>query len=117
MPVGSVQPYDPPGSGPSSNTPPARRIAALDQLRGTIMVLMALDHASYFIARMHSREFWGTALPDYADALPFVLRAATHICAPGFFLLMGAGMAMLSEARRASGWTPARLSRFFFCAA
>ncbi len=77
------------------------------------MVLMALDHASYFIARMHSREFWGTALPDYADALPFVLRAATHICAPGFFLLMGAGMAMLTEARRASGWSPARLSRVF----
>ena len=77
------------------------------------MVLMALDHASYFIARMHSREFWGTALPDYAAALPFVLRGVTHICAPGFFLLMGAGMAMLAAARQAAGWSPARLTRFF----
>ena len=77
------------------------------------MVLMAIDHASYFIARTHSREFWGTSLPDYAAALPFVLRAASHICAPGFFLLMGAGMAMLAEARRASGWSSARLRRFF----
>ncbi len=109
----SDRPYENPVDGPSAYVAPPRRIAALDALRGTIMVLMALDHASYFIARMHSREFWGTALPDYASALPFVLRATTHICAPGFFLLMGAGMAMLSEARRASGWTPARLSRFF----
>ncbi|MDJ0989313.1 MAG: heparan-alpha-glucosaminide N-acetyltransferase domain-containing protein [Desulfobacterales bacterium] len=109
----SARPYENPADGPSSYDAPSRRIAALDALRGTIMILMALDHASYFIARMHSREFWGTALPDYASALPFVLRATTHICAPGFFLLMGAGMAMLSEARRASGWTPARLSRFF----
>ena len=77
------------------------------------MVLMALDHASYFVARMHSREFWGTALPDYSAALPFVLRAVTHICAPGFFLLMGAGMAMFYDARRAAGWSTARLTRFF----
>ena len=113
MRMGSVRPYDNPVDGPSPYAAPSGRIPALDNLRGTIMVLMALDHASYFIARVHSREFWGTALPYYADALPFILRAATHICAPGFFLLMGAGMAMLAEARRASGWSPARLSRFF----
>ncbi len=113
MPMGSARPYDPPGVRPSSTAPAPRRIAALDELRGTIMVLMALDHASYFIARMHSREFWGTSLPDYADALPFVLRVATHICAPGFFVLMGAGMAMLAESRRSAGWPPARLRRFF----
>ncbi len=89
------------------------RIAALDQLRGAIMALMALDHASYFVARMHSREFWGTALPDYASTLPFVLRGVTHICAPGFFLLMGVGMAMLAASRQAAGWSPARLTRFF----
>jgi uncharacterized membrane protein len=77
------------------------------------MVLMALDHASFFIARMHSREFWGTALPDYATVLPFVLRGLTHICAPGFFLLMGAGMAMLTASRSAAGWSQARIVRFF----
>jgi uncharacterized membrane protein len=77
------------------------------------MVLMALDHASFFIARMHSREFWGTALPAYASALPFILRGLTHICAPGFFLLMGVGMAMLSASRRADGWSPGHLTRFF----
>jgi uncharacterized membrane protein len=88
-------------------------VVALDQLRGAIMVLMALDHASFFVARMHSREFWGTPLPAYETALPFVLRVVTHICAPGFFLLMGTGMAMLTASRAAVGWSPARIRRFF----
>ena len=98
---------------PMTAAAPSGRIAALDHLRGAIMALMALDHASFFIARMHSREFWGTALPDYASALPFLLRGVTHICAPGFFLLMGAGMAILADSRRAAGWSPRRITRFF----
>jgi uncharacterized membrane protein len=89
------------------------RIAALDQLRGMIMVLMSLDHASFFIARTHSREFWGTPLPVYETLLPFILRGATHICAPGFFVLMGVGMAMLAASRVAAGWSPGRIRRFF----
>ncbi len=105
------QPRCPDGSSADFGTP--ARIAPLDQLRGAIMALMALDHASYFIARMHSREFWGTSLPVYDAALPFVLRGVTHVCAPGFFLLMGAGMAMLAASRQAYGWSPARLTRFF----
>jgi uncharacterized membrane protein len=91
---------------------PSGRVAALDHL-SAIMALMALDHASFFIARMHSREFWGTALPDYPSALPFILRGITHICAPGFFILMGAGMAMLADSRRATGWSTARITRYF----
>lgn len=89
------------------------RIVPFDLLRGAIMVLMALDHASFFIARVHSREFWGTALPVYPSALPFIIRGITHICAPGFFLLMGVGMAMLTASRTAVGWSRIRISRFF----
>lgn len=96
------------GAGQSS-----LRLASLDTLRGIIMTLMALDHASFFIARMHSREFWGTALPDYASALPFVLRLVSHLCAPGFFFLMGVGMALMATARWRDGWSHGRLTRFF----
>ena len=56
----------------------SRRMASLDALRGIIMSLLALDHAAFFIARMHSREFWGTPLPDYASVLPFIMRLASH---------------------------------------
>jgi uncharacterized membrane protein len=55
------------------------------------MVLMAIDHASYFIARVHSAEFWGTALPIYSSVFWFWTRWVTHLCAPGFFFLMGIG--------------------------
>ena len=85
----------------------------LDVLRGLIVALMALDHASFFIARMHSREFWGTALPHYDTALPFLMRLASHMCAPGFFFLMGASMALMTAARLRSGWSRAQLTRHF----
>jgi len=91
----------------------AHRWAPLDAQRGIIMILMALDHASFFIARMHSREFWGTALPDYASVFPFLLRLVSHICAPGFFFLMGVGMALMATARLREGWSHGRLTRFF----
>ncbi|MBI5578485.1 MAG: hypothetical protein HY895_04960 [Deltaproteobacteria bacterium] len=78
-----------------------------------IMVLMALDHASFFVAKTHSHEFWGTAMPWYDSAMPFLLRAVTHLCAPGFFLLMGVGMALFIAARTMEGWGSWRVIRFF----
>ncbi|MCA9657685.1 MAG: DUF1624 domain-containing protein [Myxococcales bacterium] len=74
------------------------RALAVDRLRGLIIALMALDHASAFIIdRPRLGEFWGAVFPVYSDALPFVIRAVSHLCAPGFFLLMGASMALAAE--------------------
>lgn len=89
------------------------RFPALDALRGTIMVLMALDHASYFVARTHSQEFWGAALPVYENALGFITRAVTHLCAPGFFFLMGIGIALLATSRERAGWSAHKISLFY----
>ena len=75
------------------------------------MVVMAVDHASYFIARVHSRELWGASLPAYPDALWFWTRWITHICAPGFFLLMGVGVVLFADGRRSAGWTAGRITR------
>ena len=55
------------------------------------MVLMAIDHASFFIARVHPAETWASGPPYYASTIAFLTRWVTHLCAPGFFLLMGAG--------------------------
>ncbi len=39
---------------------PSKRLFALDALRGLILLLMALDHANWFIAQKHSTgEHWG----------------------------------------------------------
>src|SRR5512146_1471987 len=90
-----------------------RRLPALDAHRGLIMLLMSIDHASYFIARVHSRELWSTPLPLYPDALWFLTRLITHPCAPGFFFLMGIGMIFFSDNRRSAGWSESRISRSF----
>jgi uncharacterized membrane protein len=92
----------------------ASRLPPLDALRGLIMVLMALDHANHFIAQQHSPgEYWGGRFPVYPDALPFLTRLVTHLCAPGFFFLMGVGMLLFAHSRRKQGWSEWAIIRHF----
>jgi uncharacterized membrane protein len=86
-------------------TPVFSRSASIDAVRGLIMILMALDH---------TRDFFGSTAIDPTNlartSIPlFLTRWITHICAPVFFLLTGAGAA-LSLGRR----TPAGLSWLLF---
>lgn len=92
-------------------TPTAGRYASVDALRGFIMVIMAIDHASAFIARQHASEFWAGAMSAYTSAFPFLTRWITHLCAPGFFFLMGAGIYWFAAARRESGWSESAIAR------
>lgn len=86
------------------------RLGALDALRGLIMVVMALDHANLFIAYGHPRpEIWSGVMPTYADPVTFLTRAVTHLAAPGFFGLMGAGMVLFAASRGAAGWKHTRV--------
>ena len=94
-----------------SNQKPQTRQTHLDALRGTLMILMAIDHASYFIAQRHVGEFWGIPLPRHPDALSFLTRFVTHFSAPGFFLLMGAGLAFFVFSRRNAGWTDVAIKK------
>jgi uncharacterized membrane protein len=64
---------------------------------------MAVDHASYFIARVHPLESWATPPPYYADTVAFLTRWLTHLCAPGFFMLLGIGIVYFAESRVAAG--------------
>jgi len=96
-----------------TNCRPAR-LPALDVLRGLIMVLMALDHANHFIAQQHSPgEYWGGPFPVYDSALAFSTRLVTHLCAPGFFFLMGAGMVLFANSRWRQGWSEWAIVRHF----
>jgi uncharacterized membrane protein len=89
------------------------RLISLDALRGLIIMLMAIDHASYFIAKVHPGEFWGVALPSYPGIISFLTRWITHFCAPGFFFLMGSSMILFAASRRRAGWTENKIMRFF----
>ncbi len=88
-------------------------MVSLDVFKGLIMVLMAVDHGSYFVAKKHFYEFWGVAPPHFPDTISFFTRFITHICAPGFFFLMGVGMILFTNSRRRLGWSEAKTIRFF----
>jgi uncharacterized membrane protein len=94
--------------------PKKERLLPLDALRGMIMILMAIDHANYFVARAHpTGEFWGISIPQYNNLFEFLTRFVTHICAPGFFFLMGVGMILFANSRRSLGWTDSKIFRHF----
>ncbi len=83
--------------------PLSTRLAAIDQLRGWVMMLMTLDHV---------RDFFAPTAFDTLDwqngsAAWFWTRWITHICAPGFVLLAG-----ISAGLRASKQSPAALSYY-----
>ena len=88
------------------------RLGSIDALRGLIMIVMALDHVSFMVGRFHSGEMWAGLWTRYSSPIAFLTRFATHLCAPGFFFLMGAGISLLAASRRQQGWSDGRISGF-----
>ena len=75
-------------------------MAAIDRLRGLVMILMALDHVRDFVAPTNFR-------PDDPEATTlalFATRWVTHFCAPVFVLLTGVG-AWLRQSKVGAGPT------------
>jgi uncharacterized membrane protein len=81
------------------------RLTSIDTLRGSVMILMALDHVrDYFgVPGLSPLNLAQTTVPL------FLTRWITHLCAPTFFLLTGTS-AFLAGRRRST----AELSRFLF---
>ena len=90
-------------SAPSTRS---SRIVSVDQLRGLVMMLMALDHTRDYFSGV---PFAPEDLSKTFGAL-FFTRVITHVCAPVFFLLAGAG-AYLSVAQ---GKSLPQVSHFFW---
>src|SRR6185369_5360078 len=92
----------------------AARLLPLDWMRGFVMVLMAVDHASgvFNAGRLMADSVFlytpGTPLPP----AQFLTRWVTHLCAPTFVFLAGAALALSIERRRAAGDPDAALDRF-----
>lgn len=83
----------------------AQRIAAIDWLRGIVMILMALDHTSWFFNT--NRIFADSVLlyenGDLFATDQFLTRWITHICAPTFVFLAGTSIAISNIQRREQG--------------
>jgi uncharacterized membrane protein len=81
------------------------RLPAIDAMRGIVMVLMAMDHASHvFNAGRYVRDSFrwyppGSEIP----AAQFLTRWVTHLCAPTFLFLAGLVLALSVAKRQALG--------------
>lgn len=84
------------------------RLPALDAMRGLVMMLMSVDHASEALNAgrffTDAAFIWkpGTSIP----AAQFLTRWASHLCAPTFVFLAGAALALSTESRLAKGQSP-----------
>ena len=89
------------------------RTRSIDLLRGFIMIFMALDHASGMIARVHFSEIWGVEFTAYPDTFWWFTRFVSHLCAPGFFLLMGVSMFLFAQSRMKASWSANKINLYF----
>ncbi|SEN20261.1 DUF1624 domain-containing protein [Nitrosomonas marina] len=89
------------------------RIVAIDWMRGLVMILMALDHASSFFNE--GRLFTDSVLLyESGDSLTtdqFLVRWITHICAPTFVFLTGTSVAVSHAQRLQQRMSQAKIDR------
>ncbi len=95
----------------STNT--TYRTDSIDLLRGFIMLLMALDHASAMVGRRHFSELWGVPFRGYPDLGWWLTRFLSHLCAPGFFFLMGMSIYLFAQKRLQSEWSNQKIYTYF----
>lgn len=102
MKLGAPRTIDPTVFAPPAPRPPAdvarpaHRLDAVDLLRGLVIALMVLDHVRDYLSNV-ALVFVPTDLTRTTPAL-FATRWVTHLCAPTFAFLAGAG-AYLQRAR------------------
>src|SRR6188768_4384968 len=90
---------------PTSGTG-SHRIAAIDWMRGFVMILMIFDHASMSFDRNHLDDdsaLYANAMTMGLPAGEFFTRWMTHLCAPTFVFLAGTALALSIERRVARG--------------
>lgn len=98
---------------PASPAPGSGRLASIDWMRGIVMILMIIDHASlaYNSGRTASDSAAMYTAGDPLPAVQFFIRVMTHICAPVFLFLAGTALALSIERRVDRGECPRAIDR------
>jgi uncharacterized membrane protein len=74
---------------------------------------MALDHASAMIGRVHFSEIWGVPFSGYPSFGWWFTRFISHLCAPGFFFLMGMSIFLFAHKSLNTHLSLKRIHRYF----
>jgi uncharacterized membrane protein len=93
-------------AGDIVNKAVSRRVASIDWMRGFVMVLMTIDHASMAFDAHHldnDSAMYANASTMALPAAEFFTRWMTHLCAPTFVFLMGTSLALSVERRVVKG--------------
>ena len=91
----------------------SKRIAAIDWMRGFVMIIMVLDHVSMAYNAQHlstdsaASFIPGTPLP----AFEFFTRWISHLCAPTFVFLAGTALAISVERKLAKGFSSTAIDK------
>ena len=89
----------------------AQRYVFVDQVRGLIIALMGLDHASNYFNAVWKRATYDNFLFDSPGQ--FVIRYLSYLCAPGFLMLAGAMIWYSLQRRIEQGGSTARAKLTF----
>ncbi len=97
-------------------SPDANRLAAIDWMRGLVMVLMAIDHASVIFngGRLSDDSWYMYQVGSELPVGQFFTRWISHLCAPTFVFLAGTALALSFERRRLVGARNRDLDRHLF---
>lgn len=91
----------------------SKRLASLDWMRGFVMVLMTIDHASLAFngSRLSADSAGLYVLGLSYSTAEFLTRWSTHLCAPTFVFLAGTALAISTERRIAKGGSEKEIDR------
>ena len=81
-------------------------------LRGVAMLLMALDHSSYFAQFDVTAETYDGVRPILGSWPHVVTGLVTNLASNIFFTLAGVSVAFFEESRRRRGWSEWMITRF-----
>src|SRR5450755_3001961 len=94
-------------AAPPASAGKSQRVSSIDLLRGTVMIIMALDHTRDYFSR--SAFLFDPADLSHTSVPLFFTRWITHFCAPVFVFLAGCSAYLYGVKR-----TRRQLSFFLF---
>lgn len=90
-------------------------VMSWDHVKDFVAIYKGADGTSYNYWIGTGSEMWNGTMETYHfNYAYFLARIISHFCAPGFALLMGTSMVLLSQSRRSKlNWGSIQLLRFF----